>query len=768
MWVQGFTQLAEMERSAARALLRLKVLPADTRPSQRVNAVLTSQLLGLAQTERRLLNIITPHDGASHALISTVGLLITDFLHQQLGGARLQGHVLLVTHAVTAGLELLDQFELPDSDVRLSAFWPVESFSRYQAAPDDRPHVVVANPGWITRLETLPTTFGAVIIDATHPRTFSRLGELEHATRALPLRVVLTPALSERERSALGTDRLTWLWSPTAERAIADELRAPGVRAGTAAPPRTLYICDADPEFDRALATVRELLVTMIGLSPGQPALLDAWGLYHRLRQLSVPLLRYEALARQGWGGQMLREQLTQLSGINLPSAALHGPWNQLTDRLTEAYDLLSQRQEPAKFYAVGQRLEALLQNGDLPVYVVSPSRVESGLLQITMNELLPELSAHQLSGAVEFIHAREEARRVSQGEGRRSLLTGYRHGTLRYLNAYPLCAVDSVLYPHELPLEQGLHARSHASLATLEHTEQLRSVLTRLAVTCPKGDLSVPISPPPLQVLTIEGQPVRLLQTLNVHDAHLDLDDLVRAQLQHFNLHPDESRPRLAGNNVTAGAHVTLHFEDATSQRLADTQLLDVFYPDTGQLVRHVASDIRAGMHVVSMVDDAYTSLFDRLVDILDQRATPVHRMSLYLWRLAKVELQRKYPNVRELHRSLRQDGQTMDYSTLRSWLTAFGNESRTYPPMRLLALRSGLYSDEAMIEHTFSAIVTVRHRNRAAGRLLHSVLRAIAAGESYTAALKSARKLDASVSEVLAAVEVCRVQSVSRSHAA
>ncbi|WP_157451537.1 hypothetical protein [Deinococcus aquatilis] len=761
--MRAFLQLAQMERSAARGMLHHQVLPRGTTPAQKATALLASQLLTRPSGERPLVNIVMPPDGAQSAVIAATGLLVTDFLHQHLGGQRLSGNLLLVTHAITGSLEHLENLELEGSDIRFSQFWSVESFSRYHPVVDDRPHVIVANPGWITRLEALPSNIGAVIVDATHPRTFSRLGELERATRAAPLRIFLTPPLGERLLAELGNPaaRLTWLWSPGPQQAVAEELRGPA--PSTTAPQRRVYVCQDDPAFDRALAEVRGLLVTLMGLARSAPALLDAWSIYHRMRQLAVPLLQYEALARKGWGGLMLREQIDQLTGISLPNAALQGPWVQLTALLREAYDLLSQRQEPVKLYALTQRIETLLGEPGPPLIVVAPSRAETELLRRAVTLLIPGLDRHELSGQIEFLHAREEARRASAGQTWRSVLPGYRHGTLRYLDVYPTVAAESILYPHEVPLEQGLHHRSYAELEALEATDHLRSTLTCLGMTCPPGDLMTSSPRPELHIEGLDGQPIRLLQTVETQGLHLDMDELVSAELRRLDLEPGAPGIRPSPLQMSGG-QVTVRYEDGEVQTLPEKRIVDVFYPDTGQLVRHCARDVAAGMHVVSMVDDAYSTLFERLVEVLDARSSRGHQIALQLWRHAKIILLDQYPSIRALERALQQDGLDVHYTTLRSWLTEFGNEPQSFSHMRLLALRSGLYPNEAMITHTYEAIQGVRNRNRSAGRALHAVLRAIATGEGYKAALNSSRQLDAHVSEVLAAVELRRVTQVTR----
>ena len=759
MWVQAITDLAKVERSLAKAMLHLNVLPRGTDARQRVTAILASQLLGGVEERPGMLHFMLPAGDPSNALITATSLLITDFFHQMQRGQRLEGNLLLVTPAISDSIEHLESLVLEGSEVRLSEMWPVESFSRYQPLQGDRPRVIVANPGWITRLQSLPGKIGGVIVDATHPRTLAQLGPLEEATRGTQARIFFTPPLPETDLDVLGASRATWLWSPGARIAISEELRLPS----PASPSRQqqIYVAQGDPDFDAALSEVRRALVALMGVgSRPLQGVLEAWGIYHRMRQLAIPLQQYEALARRGWGGMMLKEQISNLDEVQLPRAALQAPWRTLVESLQRSYALLDQRTEPAKLQAIQARIEALLESQGDPLFVVTPTQAEADALRRVLSARVDDLQARELAGQIEFLHASEQARRSHTGQPHRTLLSGYRHGQLRYLDTYPTIAAEVVVYPHEVSVEMGLDQRTYSALETLQSSDHLRATLTHLGIPCPPGDLATPTQRPQLRVLNLEGQTIQHLQAA-ASATVLDLDDLATMEIRRLT-HQEKRPADSLLTSRTEGCHaqhtLTLHFEDG-SMTMQESDILDVFYPDTGKLVRHRAADILPGMHIVTMVDDAYSSIFERLVEVLDAKSPPSQRLVLQLWRQAKNHLLSQYPSMRALYRELQKDGLDVEYATLRSWLIEFGNESLYYPPLRLLAVRSGVYTNEQMMEHTFAAIVAVRGRNRTAGRTLHAVMRAIATGQGYKAALEGARNFNKELGEMLNAAELRQV---------
>lgn len=759
-WPQALLNLAR-EDVLSQAMLA-HVLPRTTPAHERVSAALAARLLcGPPPCDVQTLTLVVP-PGDRTALSAAAGLLIADFFHRHRPGRRLDGHLLLVTPGIGEATERLSALEVAE-DTWLPQLWPLESFSRYQPFTSETPHVLLANPGWITRLADGPGRIGAAVIDATHPQTGAHLPELLRRTDGVPLRILVTPPVLGG-RAPTVPAQATWWWGPGAQRAAAEALRLQ-------APPSpslhsSAYVTQ-DAELDAALTRARGDLRELMGLMrPAPRALLNAWGLYHRLRQMTVPLHDYERAARRRWGGMMLRDQLTALETEDLPRAALQGPWTRLIRDLQAAYALLEVRAQSAKFAALQQRLHTLLaaaRPGAVPVQVLTAGQTEVEALRGAITARQPDLLDAELAGRLEFLPVRSLARRAHTTPPGRVIWPGYPHGAAAALGLYPRHEHEYLLYPHELP---ALHASLAAGYAEIEQQQTcapLRTALHALHVPTPAGLLATPISRPALRVLDLQGAPLTILSEASA-DAALDLDDLAAAARAAL----DALQPRTLGieGRSSPGSlltpHLFVHFEDGAISVPVGGHL-DVFYPDTEKLLRVPAAELRAGMRVIVMVDDAYSTIFDRLVEVLDSKLPATQRLLLQLWAAAKTRLATEHPNIRELWRDLRTQGLSVDYTTLRSWLTEFGPDPQQFPAMRLVAAQSGVYPKPELIEQTFTVISSMRGRNRAAGRALHAVLRAIATGDNYRAAMQSARDLDRDLAELLGAAELRTITHVT-----
>jgi hypothetical protein len=73
-------------------------------------------------------------------------------------------------------------------------------------------------------------------------------------------------------------------------------------------------------------------------------------------------------------------------------------------------------------------------------------------------------------------------------------------------------------------------------------------------------------------------------------------------------------------------------------------------------------------------------------------------------------------------------------------------------------------IYRNDALIRETFRCIQQVRGRNRAIGRKLHGLLRALLSHDGYEDALDSVRKVDPDLADVYAAVDLIEVERTLR----
>src|SRR6185312_4874556 len=120
-----------------------------------------------------------------------------------------------------------------------------------------------------------------------------------------PIQIFVTPPCEperiNRLREGGKAAVLAWPWDPAAIEALEEVLDvSPSANGNGEIAGRFLWIAE-DEEIDCRLAETHGLLVGAMKAGNGRApaALLEAWSIYHRLRQLAVPLLRIEE-ERQG------------------------------------------------------------------------------------------------------------------------------------------------------------------------------------------------------------------------------------------------------------------------------------------------------------------------------------------------------------------------------------------------------------------------------------------------------------------------------------
>ena len=167
------------------------------------------------------------------------------------------------------------------------------------------------------------------------------------------------------------------------------------------------------------------------------PAVLEAWAVYHRLRQLLPPLLDVEEERRRAYRTLPLRGRLAQLAEQDPRAAGSLGAyldvnWPELVEALETAYRLLLRRAEPAKFYGlatvVTEHLEgsgaanALEGASDSSLRVVVPTEHEANLLLALMGDLVNGWTEALQDGTVTLSTARETKRISARSFPRLSL----------------------------------------------------------------------------------------------------------------------------------------------------------------------------------------------------------------------------------------------------------------------------------------------------------------------------------------------------------
>jgi len=773
MWVEAFKRLMKRSRTLPSALLRGLVLPEDTAPYERASAVMAVQMAMASLTRPQRLILMVPAPTENLPRVIAAGLLMADLVHQRRKAyvlskeeSLLKGDLLLVTHAVGTAIDELRKLRL--GDILLQNVWSVSSYSRYTQDVDLKPRVYVANAGWV--LDGFPgRCLEAAVIDATHPRTLVKLPQLLNLTENLRLLIAITPPLLEADLESLGYPEKTcvWLWDPEAQRAIEEVVACRDVNPSLTIK-RHIWVCD-NTEIDGVLAELYEMLALCMrkGSKPFPP-LWDAWSLYHRLRQLAVPLVQLEEFSCTTWGVIPFRKRLERLRGEWPSDAFLEAYWPRITAALQKVYDLLLNSKEPPKFWSVAERVIDFLDSSDPPrLRIVVPTSREGTILSILLSQLDNNWLEAQREGRIEVITVREEMRLVGADRLVHTLLLGYRASSQRYMDLYPPHDTEVIAYPHEVGIDEILQEKIYYFAESLQESEVREFVLRGLGIAT-NSVSSVRKSPRPVVKLAGKKK-YEIRQILPLEPGPLDLERLAGIGPPIAWDEDVREEDFEKGNEAKGhGKLVEVVFAEGRKVRYQSWQPVYVYNPIVEQVRRYVASDVQPGMHLVILVDAVYEGLYDRVLEAIKSLGDPNTPIILKLWNESKSKLLQKYSgNRRVLYETLQQRGLRVGYAAFTKYFHGDDLDEQTLAPhhyldMKLMAEFSGLYPSEKMIRLTFGAIQQERQRRRAAGRLLKKILRAIVTGEGYQQALESARLLGRDVGEVLAAVEVRTVRDV------
>jgi hypothetical protein len=278
------------------------------------------------------------------------------------------------------------------------------------------------------------------------------------------------------------------------------------------------------------------------------------------------------------------------------------------------------------------------------------------------------------------------------------------------------------------------------------------------------KSDWATPqqFKQPRLIVQTAEGHPVRLAREADVSQV-LDIDSLIDSGTAG----DDTSALTFAREHTPSGVSgdaIEVAFAQGEVARYSASQNVDVFFSETGVVQRYPAAALQRGWRLISFVDGRYDGLFSRLTDVVNARLPQKERVALELWQKAKTDLFGRYDNKTILYDKLRSQGLSSTYEAFMGW---FDDEDGNLAPQQfgefeVVAKECGIYNSPKLIRTTFDAVQHRRGRNRSCGRQLKQFLRAVVSGDGYNEALDSARKLDAALGDVLAAVELLEVASL------
>jgi hypothetical protein len=750
-------------------LLGPEVLPQTAAPFEKVSAAIAVRYAVSRQGENRSLLFLVPDATQTTAHHITAGLLIANYAHEH-GYGRLppdevhpllKGNVLLVTPAVSECTAELEAVRFAGT-TPLTELWDIVSLARHTASSTSRPRVFVANPGWAaTRI--LNRRFSAVILDATHPRTLSHLGELMKLGRQVSaLCIAVAPVIPTGILSTIASPGMldVWLWDPTtranASRATDEQKVTPRLLA-----PHTLWVCAEDPQADALLADSHQLLVSAMRSSTGRPypGLSLAWSIVNWLRRLTMPLARLEQVAAKTWSGGLAHRVrlLGEVSGHG--DAIWDSSWPALRNSVESVYAAFLTRMETAKFWALAIRLDKLIRGSTERYRIVAPSVSEAGLLSSSLQDVVDGLSDAMAEGRVEIVTSYEEARRVAEGDTAYTLLVGARLSRYRYLNVYPTQPIEELVYPFEASVEETALFQQYRAAAGLQDSRRLQ-LLESIGLASLSREAGTKPSDPRIEVKRADGKPVARVRE-SALSTELDLDEVALIESV-TSAHEPVSVDRAPAGQLENSIEIL--FSSGGRERYGLDQSVDVYFPETDQIQRERIQNLVPGMRVICFVDGRYDSLFRRTTEAIEKRLSTRDRIALELWDSAKELLVRMYPNRRELYDRLCSAGLTSSYSTFCTWIR---DEDETLAPQHfadftVFAKETGAIRTEKLLAGTFRCIQQVRGRNRRIGRNLRSLLRALLSQTGYEDALNSIRQVDPDLADVYAAVDVLEVVQI------
>lgn len=492
------------------------------------------------------------------------------------------------------------------------------------------------------------------------------------------------------------------------------------------------------------------------------PGLRQAWSIINRLRQLTVPLVQLEQIAAESWAGG-LRKRVDELKNVvGQGDPIWETTWPAIQEAVEAAYRLFLKRNETSKFWALAARVSDFLGNGSEQVRVVVPSASDRDLLVPMLEATVDRISDALGEGRLEVATMAEEARLIADGRPAHTLLAGQRPFALRYLDIFPRAAVEEFIYPFEQDIEAATLTRLYNGVEQLEDEDERLALLSKLGLKpWSKANASATLCRQAVLIKRGQGHAISLVASAQV-DGKLDLDELAGVDVS------AEHRGGAGGSSQQdsrAGTGVEVTFVRGGSARYYPNETVDVYFDATDQMQRMPAASLQAGWRIITFVDGRYDSLFQRITEAVHQRLPTSEQIALKVWEEAKHRLSERFPSKTLLHEHLAAMGLSSNYYAVVAWFRDDDSEvlaPQQYEDFVVVARATGVYSSPGLMKHTFNCIQRERGRNRAAGRALKKLLRAIRSGDGYEDAIESARSIDASVADALAAVELLEVKDV------
>ena len=755
------------------SLLLRPILPNQSLAYEKISGAIAVRTAIRLLAGDQALFFVVPEATPSITHCIATALLIGDYAHANGAGIvpeheakrLLNGDVLIVTQAISESKAVIGELHIGGGN-RLSDIWDVTPLTRYTSKKSTKPRVFLANPGWMIKI-VHDQKFGAVIIDASHPRTFDRLPQLFSIARGCSsLRFVVCPPPSDAVLAACGVPSRTgvWLWDLDAKKGAERVIGLPDLVKHHVGE-RFLWICDSDKEAADVLSALYKQLTQAAKAADGKhyPGLRECWGIYNRLRQVTVPLAELEQATAFMWAGN-IRARIKGLEAVNgHGSVAWDTTWPELLAGTKAAYAILLKRKESAKFWALAGYLKEFIPSSTPHLRIVLGSEAEISLLIPTLTILIDGFPEAVAEARIELVTRSKDARLVAEGQICPTVLLAPRTSNYRYLDVFASNCVHEFLYPHEAEAERVTQARLHSPWEPFQNDEGRAGFLEPLGFKPLPGEMPRPNPGRPAVVIGRgDGHLVTLVSDADV-SPEIDIDALISA----VDPRPfSDDEPTSLENSGDSEIVTEVTFANDETRRYYRQARVDVFFSEAETLQRHRACELQAGWQVVTFVDGHYDSLFQRLADMVNARLPARERIALELWKTSKRHLLSRFTTKRELFEKLTAHGLTSEYATFISWFGDADDEvlaPQQFEEFRVVASEMEVYANSrSMLDAAFRSVQNERGRNRMTGKALRRFLRAVISGDDYEEALSSARKLDAAMADVFAAVEVLEVVSV------
>lgn len=712
--------------------------------------------LGVISARQQISTVIEHPSPKSFLSISAaVGILLADLYQRNTnnGASLFRDDLVYVTRQIGMGLSALRSVKLAKQS--LEGIWSTESArTAIKREGHGPPRVLVATPQ-PGRLRGYNSSGNALVIDASHPLTLERLAELldDPVSADAKVRLIVVP-LGFLDQTDLFKDWDQWVWLP--------ELCQSGQPIS-----QSVFISE-DADLDNHLGKVREKLSILSRSVSDRPsfALLSAWGIYHRLNNLSISLSRYEDHAYRHRFATPIKTRIEQLT-ISEPLVAHSNIWASewpiLVDELKLAYATLKGR-EPGKYWGLARLLDDEVNHGfSNPLTLVTPTQFEANLLIRELSHIVSDLYQHLHPEALTVLPIRTFAGQPEKNG--RVIFIGGLTSRWRYLNAIPIPQYK-LIYPHELYTEQSVIERLVKAIQIrsrndlwLGHIEEFQNTQPASAIT---EDTNFTID------FNVSGQVQVPSRSNNSSSDSIefaspnwawDSEDITF--VPPISNNASDFTYKSSTTSVSGLIEITF-IDDRTIYVPAD-ETLDVFRRVTDELEECPADQIVPGDILVLILDGKFTSLYDRIIEALE--AHPDYALLsvwIKLWDIAKSEaLEKCESSYHQLHSRITRSGFNISEQAVRTWFTgvmAPQSEGIIFKVIEISENKAAM----AQKNQIRSSLGHVRGMRRKTGRKIRELIKRAATLNNLEELTTDVREL--ALEDVLAAAERIVVKHVRK----